>query len=155
MLKALYLADALRIFDVQYHDGGTAQQEAIETYQDAIRKAVHQRKEQLERGEETNRNLAGFVDLNEELTMDYTTRSIDGLLCAMYCALGKTYFMANMFEKAVESYDKALELEPLYLDAVSSRGSARIILGQYPEAAQDFVTVLETDERRRFQVSEK
>jgi hypothetical protein len=90
MLKALYLADALRIFDVQYHDGGTAQQEAIETYQYAIRKAVYQRMELLERGEETNRNLSGFVDLNEELTMDYTTRSIDGLLCAMYCALGKT-----------------------------------------------------------------
>ena len=65
--------------------------------------------------------------------------------------MGKTFFMANMFEQAVESYTKALEMEPFYLDAVSSRGSARIILGQYEAAAQDFSLVIAKDEKRRFQ----
>ena len=40
------------------------------------------------------------------------------MLCALYTAKGKVYFMANMFEKAVETYSKCLEVEPLYLDAL-------------------------------------
>ncbi len=67
--------------------------------------------------------------------MEYSARSIDGFLCALYSALGKTYFMANMFEKAAESYSTCLDLDPYYLDAVSSRGSSRIILGLYEDAA--------------------
>lgn len=146
------MADALRLYDVQYHDGGTAQQEAINTYQHAISLAVSKRNGMLERGEPTNISLSGESDVNEEIMTDYTARSIDGLLCALYSALGKTYFMANMFEKAVESYTLALDIAPTYLDAMSSRGSSRIILGQYPEAAQDFATVMEMDSKRRFQV---
>ena len=153
--KAIHLADALRLYDVQYHDGGTAQQEAIDTYSHAIGLAIAKRNEMKERGEPTNVGLSGISDLNEEIMTDYTARSIDGLLCAMYSALGKTYFMANMFEKAVECYTWALEVEPYYLDAMSSRGSSRIILGQYPEAAEDFVTVMEKDTKRRFQVSRR
>jgi tetratricopeptide (TPR) repeat protein len=141
----------VRVYDVQYHDGGTVQEEAIETYQRAIQLASEKRRKMIEEGEETNRALTGTVDVNEEITLDYSARSIDGLLCALHTALGKTYFMANMFEKAVESYSSALELESLYLDAMSSRGSSRIILGHYEEAAQDFMTVMKQDSRRRFQ----
>lgn len=59
--------------------------------------------------------------------------------------------MANMFEKAVESYNGALEIDSLYLDAISSRGSSRIILGKYQEAAQDFMTVMKNDTKKRYQ----
>ena len=81
---------------MQYHDGGSAQQEAIGTYQQAIQMAVTKRNDMLANGEETNRSLSGTVDVNEELMTDYTSRSVDGLLCALYSAIGKTYFMVSM-----------------------------------------------------------
>jgi tetratricopeptide (TPR) repeat protein len=149
--KAVALADALRMYDIQYHDGGTFQEEAIETYRKIIQQSVNKREQMLSNEEETNRSLSGMVDVNEEIIMEYTARSIDGFLCALYSALGKTYFMANMFEKAVESYSSCLDLDAYYLDAVSSRGSTRIILGLYEDAAQDFMTVIERDHKRRFQ----
>jgi hypothetical protein len=55
-----------------------------------------------------------------------------------------------MFEKAVQSYTQALEVEPLYLDAMSARGSSRIIIGDYEGAGQDFTTVMENDTAGRF-----
>lgn len=139
------------MFDVQYHDGGTLQEEALTTYRAAISLGWRQREALQDEGKETNRAAAGMIDLNEEISLDYADRSIDGIICALYTAMGKTFFMANMFEQAVESYTKALEMEPFYLDAVSSRGSARIILGQYEAAAQDFSLVIAKDEKRRFQ----
>ncbi len=144
------LADSLRLYDVQYHDGGTMQEEAIATYHRALTLAWDKRKSALEAGEETNRALTGVVDVNEEIMMDYSARSIDGILCALYTSLGKTYFMANMFEKAVESYTEAIKIEPTYLDAIASRGSSQIILGRYEEAALDFNLVIERDTKRRF-----
>ena len=150
LLKLLELADLLRLHDVQYHDGGSLQEETIQRYKKAIDLATEQKQKLIEAGEETNRNSHGTTDINEEITLDYTERSIDGILCAVYTALGKTYFMANMFERAVASYSQALEIEPLYLDAVSSRGSARIILGQYEGAAIDFTTTMENDSAGRF-----
>lgn len=151
VFTAIALADALRMYDVQYHDGGTVQEFAIDTYRKIIQQSVTKRDQMISDGEETNRSLSGMVDVNEEIVMEYTARSIDGFLCALYSGLGKTYFMANMFEKAVESYSSCLDLAPYYLDCVSSRGSARIILGLYDEAAKDFMTVIERDHKRRFQ----
>lgn len=147
---AVALADALRMYDVQYSDGGTLQEEAIGTYRKIIQQSLNKREQMLSNGEETNRSLSGMMDVNEEIMSEYTARSIDGFLCALYSALGKTYFMANMFEKAVDSYSSCLDLYPYYLDAVSSRGSSRIILGLYEDAAQDFMTVVERDHKRRF-----
>jgi tetratricopeptide (TPR) repeat protein len=126
------------------------QKEAIETYQSAIKLALKRRAEQLEAGEETNRALTGVVDVNDEISLDYTARSIDGILCALHTSLGKVFFMANMFENAVRQYTKCIDIEPTYLDAVSSRGSSWIILGKYKEAASDFVFVIEHDVKRRF-----
>lgn len=150
LLKLIELADALRMYDVQYHDGGSTQQECIASYQKALDLALVEKQRTVEAGQETNRNSHGTINVPEELTMDYSARSIDGLLCALYTALGKVYFMANMFDKAVENYSLALEIEPLYLDAMSARGSARIIVGDYVGAGQDFTTCIEHDAAGRF-----
>ena len=145
LLKAVELADALRLYDVQYHDGGTAQQEAIETYKTAISLGLMKRGKQLENGENT-----GSESIADEIMLPYSSRSTDGILCSLYTAIGKVYFMSNMFERAVESYTEALKLEPMYLDAMAARGSSRIILGHYEEAATDLTTVMENDTAGRF-----
>mmetsp|Transcript_24809 Transcript_24809/g.71718 ORF Transcript_24809/g.71718 Transcript_24809/m.71718 type:complete len:530 (-) Transcript_24809:57-1646(-) len=126
------------------------QEEAIAAHQHALKLALEKRKFALEAGEETNRALTGVIDVNEEIVLDYSARSIDGILCAVYTSLGKTFFMANMFEKAVESYTEAIKIEPTYLDALAARGSSLIILGRYEDAARDFKNVIEWDTKRRF-----
>eukprot|EP00957_Ditylum_brightwellii_P056349 4271649-Ditylum_brightwellii.AAC.1 len=124
--KALALADALRARDLAIHDGGSAQNECIEIYHKALQ-LIHVKKE----------------------NMKQLGKSVDGLLCAVYAGLGKIYFMANMFEKSVESYDEALNIEPMYLDALSYRASSLIILGRYEEAAMNYTTVIQTDGKQR------
>jgi len=150
MLIAIQFAEALRLYDVRYHDGGSMQKEAIETYQSAIGLAMNRRNEKMEAGEETNRSLHGAVDVDDEILLEYSAKSIDGVLCGLYTSLGKVYFMANMFENAVKQYSHCLELAPVYLDALASRGSSLIILGKYKEAASDLVAVIERDEHLRF-----
>ena len=117
----------------------------MKTYTTAISLALFKRQKALDRGEET-----GSADIPQEIMMHYSQKSIDGLLCSLYTALGKVYFMSNMFEKAVESYTKTLDLEPMYLDAMAARGSSRIILGHYEDAATDFTTVMMNDKEGRF-----
>lgn len=129
VLKAIKLADALRLYDVTYHDGGTKQPEALKTYEKAIDMTVAKRQRMLENGEETNLSLSATRNVREEVMMDYSQKSVDGLLCALYTAKGKLYFMANMFERAVETYSECLELEPLYLDALGYAGSGLGTLG--------------------------
>jgi len=118
VFKAIKLADALRLYDVTYHDGGTKQPEAIATYEKAIAMALAKRERMLETGEETKLSGTGTRSVPDEVMLDYPQKSTDGLLCALYTAFGKVYFMANMFERAVDTYTKCLELEPLYLDAL-------------------------------------
>lgn len=150
VIKAIRLADALRLYDVTYHDGGTKQPEAITTYEKAIEMTVDKRQRMIENGEDTTMSTSGTRDVRGEVMMDYSHKSIDGLLCSMYTAKGKVYFMANMFEKAVETYSKCLLIEPLYLDALGSRGSSLIILGRYEEAAQDLMITINNDEQNFF-----
>lgn len=148
-MKTIHLADALRQKDLTFHDGGTSQAEALALYQSAIDLALEKRNKMIDEGEPTNVSLSG-TPVKDEFILDYNNKSVDGLLCALYTAMGKQYFMANMFEKAVESHTKCLELEPLYLDAVNSRGSTLIILGKYADAARDLQLVMKKDENRFF-----
>jgi hypothetical protein len=63
--------------------------------------ARNTREEMVSRAMDTR---PGEVDpVYGELLLYYSDRSIDGVLCALYTSLGKTYFMANMFEKYVQS----------------------------------------------------
>lgn len=118
VLKAIKLADALRLYDVTYHDGGTKQPEALKTYEKAIEMSMQKRKQMTENGEDPTVSLSQTSNVRGEVMMDYSQKSVDGLLCALYTAKGKVFFMANMFERAVETYSKCLEIEPLYLDAL-------------------------------------
>ncbi|VEU40433.1 unnamed protein product [Pseudo-nitzschia multistriata] len=145
LFDLIHLADALRLYDVQYHDGGSFQEEAIDRYKAAISLAMATRQAKLDRGEDTRSpNVQG------EMVLDYEARSIDSILCALHTSLGKVYFMSNMFERAVESYTEALGIEPMYLEAIAARGSSRIILGKYREAGRDLTTVMERDESGMF-----
>lgn len=94
--NAIALAEALRVFDLQYHDGGSSQKEAIETFHKAIELAQSTREEMVRSGLDTSHSAVDPV--YGELLLDYSNRSIDGMLCALFTSLGKTYFMANMFE---------------------------------------------------------
>ena len=150
VFKALNVADMLRRLDLTYHDGGSRQTEALEIYQLAIDLTLKKREEMIANGQSTNVSLSGTTIVSEEIMLDNFVKSVDGLLCSIYTNKGKQYFMANMFEMATLEYSKCIYIEPLYLDAVGSRGSARIILGQYKEAGSDFQIVLENDKQRMF-----
>jgi tetratricopeptide (TPR) repeat protein len=149
VMKAIHLADALRQRDLTFHDGGSGQTEALQLYQTAIDYTLEKRLKLIEAGQATDVSPIG-TPVKNEFMLDYSNKSVDGLLCALYAAMGKQYFMANMFEKAVESHTRCLEIEPLYLDSVNSRGSTLIILGKYEDAAKDLQLVMEMDENRFF-----
>ena len=151
---AIDLADHLRHKDIKYHDGGMGQQEALDAYQFAIDETLKEKEAKQAKGEATNLAQSSVgsttADVPSELLLDYSQKSIDGLLCALYTNMGKLLFMANMFERAVDAYTRCIEIEPLYLDAVGSRGSTQIILGQLKEAGNDFMTVIQHDKKRFF-----
>lgn len=150
IMKTIALADLLREREYHYHDGGQYQQEALSTYQHAIDLVLAKREKLIAAGEPTNESLSGTKSVQEEVMLHYSVKSVDGLLCSLYTNKGKVYFLSSMFEKAEEHYTKAIEIEPLYLDAMGSRGSCRIILGKFAEAGQDLLTVIEHDESRYF-----
>ena len=155
-LAAIQYADFLKYRDVTIHDGGTHQMEAIEVYHHAIELLENMWREKMAKGEEvhlpekTENSHTRYSGLNQELFMDYSEKSIEGMLCATVCSLGKVYFMSNMFDKAVQSYDECLSYDTNYLDALTYRAQALVILGKYEEAGRDYRRVMETDTDRIF-----
>jgi Sulfotransferase family len=92
-----------------------------------------------------------LIQVADEATLDYTEKSLDGMLCAVYTAQGKNYFLANLFARAAEAYSHCLdEIEPNYLDARNNRASALIVLGDYEQAAADLTLVIQRDRHRIF-----
>ena len=166
--KALNLADMLRERDILIHDGGSVQKESISTYHTAIHLIQQERDKLLQspngnelvnqrynpqgndriEGDINNNNQYG--NANDELLLDKQNKSINGLLLHSYCSLAKQYYMANMFETAVELYDAALEIESNYLDALCYRASTYIILGRYEEAGGDYSKLLDLDVNHLF-----
>ena len=151
MFHAIKLADLMRYYDTTYHEGGTFEKEAIQTYLHAAQLAEKKREENLSKGELTNQcKMESIHSVNEEITINYEMKSIDGVLCGIYTSLGKVYFLANMFESSVDALNRCLSIEPSYTDALNSRGSSFIVLGKYEEAGSDFMKVLQYDRHRLF-----
>lgn len=150
LIIAIQFADTMRFYGLQYHDGGTYDMETLEIYDKILELAVAERQALIDSGEPTNKSSGAANTVPEEVTLDYEEKSPDGLLCAVYTAQGKVYYMANMFEKAFDSYSHCLDLEPYYLDALNSRGSTGLVLGRYEQAATDFLGVIKRDRVRLF-----
>ena len=150
LFRAVTLADTLRYYDIQYRDGGTLQAEGLRIYQHAVTLAQENRQALLTTGQPTDTTPSGKTNINEEIMVDYKEKSADGVLCGVATAQGKLYFMANMFEKAVDSYSLCLAVAPHYVDALNSRGASLLVLGKYEEAARDFLDVIKLDKQRLF-----
>ena len=58
-------------------------------------------------------------------------------LSADYLRKGNDYYDLGDYEQAVDYYDEAIRLDPLYAEAYSSRGLAYVSLGQHERAIQD------------------
>lgn len=84
--KALNLAESLRQRDLSIHDGGSAQAEAIQLFEDAVDLILEQRRELIRSGRPTK---SDGQSLNQELFLDTNSKSTDGLLVATYCSLAK------------------------------------------------------------------
>ena len=164
-LAAIQLADLLKYRDSVIHDGGIYQMEAIEVYSKAVSLLENIWRDMMTNGEDTRQTSINdssheqVLDrgndfyrngLNRELFLDYRSKSIEGLLCAAHCSLGQSYFMSNMFERAVQSYDQCLSYDHSYMDALNFRGQSYIVLGKYKEAATDLYRVLFMDYSRLF-----
>lgn len=152
LITAIQFADTMRFYGLQYHDGGTYEMETLEMYDKIVKMAEQKRQALVDSGEPTNQSLAEVAPatVSDEVTLDYAEKSADGLLCALYTSHAKVYYMANMFEKAYDSYTKCLDIEPYYIDALNSRGSTALVLGRYEQAANDFLTCIKRDRMRLF-----
>ena len=173
VVSAIQYADYLRHRDTTIHDGGTYQMTAIDVYTSAIQTLERIRRQAIANGkdvrypDDTSSSSSSsssiisllpqsffsssYNGLNRELFLDVDTKSIDGALCAAYTGLGKVYFMSNMFTLAVSSYDRCLLLyDNTYLDSLTYRAQALLILGKYDDAGRDYIHVLRTDTERLF-----
>ncbi|KAL3763284.1 hypothetical protein ACHAWU_008987 [Discostella pseudostelligera] len=157
ILAAIRYADYLKYRDTTIHDGGTYQMDAIKVYSRAIELLQDEYRQKIDNGEEvrlsegaTSSPVVGYSGLNREMFLDYDSKSTEGRLCATYTSLGKVFFMSNMFGRAVQSYDACLSYDPYYLDALTSRAQALLILGKFNEAGTDYKLVLELDTNRLF-----
>merc|ERR1711862_140944 len=121
--KALSLAEALRMRDYNIHDGGSAQREGINTYKHVLH-------------------------LMSQLNYPPSTQR-DSFLCGIYVNLGKMYFVANMFDRALESFNSCLDIDNnKELGALAQKGAVLYILGRFKESADTYVHLLNIDEQR-------
>lgn len=148
LFLALELADAYRLYEVQYHDGGSHEADALRMYEVVTRRVEALRSDAIQRGQATSVPDGGGRDVSDEMLLPYPQRSLDGLLCAVYAGQGKALYMANMFARSVDSYSRCIEVIPEYLDALDARASSYIVLGMYEEAARDYRVVIERDENQ-------
>lgn len=65
----------------------------------------------------------------------------DAALCQ--CNLGYSELLALKFERSIEHYTNALELDKTYVEAYNGRGQAYLNLNKIPEALEDFNKAIE------------
>jgi tetratricopeptide (TPR) repeat protein len=58
---------------------------------------------------------------------------------------GVAYADLKQFEKAIQDYNQAIELDPKYTHAFNNRGTAYIKLKQFEKAIQDYNQAIELD----------
>ena len=120
------LAEALRMRDYSIHDGGSAQIEGINTYQHVIK----------------------LMTTNNNGTPSQLSPQRLQFLCGLHTNLGKMYFVANMFDRALECFDKCLSIDENEIDSLAQKGAVLYILGRFKESADAYLHLIDVDEDR-------
>jgi len=128
--KALNLAEALRMRDYNIHDGGSAQLEGINTYKHVIKLMT---------------NLQNNDDTPTPSQMSVQRQQF---LCGLHTNLGKMYFVANMFDRALECFDKSLSIDENEIDTLAQKGAVLYILGRFEDSANAYLHLIDVDEDR-------
>jgi len=145
MIIAFQYANALYQRDLNIHDGGSVQEKSIQAFKSAINLILQERQDLLKKGIPTNvPYFTNEYEVLEELNFN-SQISIDGILADAYCAQGRQYYLANMYEMANHSFHKALTLDANHLESLNQRASTLIILGKYEQAASDYNLLLDLD----------
>ena len=63
----------------------------------------------------------------------------------MYYFKGFSNYELSNYQESVENYDKAIELNPSYAEAIYNRGAAKSELGNFEAGMKDFELALEKD----------
>ena len=157
ILAGIRFADYLKYRDSKIFDGGTYHMEAISVYRSVVQLLEERWRAEMTSGDDSReiksgegKDLSGYSGLNRELFLNYESKSVEGMLCSSLVSLGKVQFMSNMFERAVQSYEECLSFDGNYLDALTYRAQALLILGKFDEAGRDYMKVLELDTDRIF-----
>ncbi len=72
----------------------------------------------------------------EEIRNNHTDTNTN--LASIYNARGLAFGKNNDYQKAIDCYNMAIELNPDYASAYNNRGKARNALRQHEEAIEDF-----------------
>ena len=86
---------------------------------------------------------SAIVEYSDALKKNPNDASARRSLASVYYICGLTYHAAGNRVKAIESYDKAIKLQPDYPLAFNKRGHANIGAGNYNQSISDFEKVLQ------------
>jgi tetratricopeptide (TPR) repeat protein len=60
-----------------------------------------------------------------------------------FARCGEAYYLAGQYDKALENFDRAIEIDPKYSFAIMNRGSTYRAIERYNDSLQDFTTLIE------------
>uniref|UniRef100_A0A7S1BCT9 Protein-tyrosine sulfotransferase n=1 Tax=Corethron hystrix TaxID=216773 RepID=A0A7S1BCT9_9STRA len=150
------LANLLRMQNEAFRDEGKYFQESIALFERTLSLFNGRRRQFIATGQKTDvpsveydesLKRIGFFD---ERYIKLESRSVDALISSTHSHLAKTYFNANMYERAIAEFTKALQVYPGDLDALFHRAKTNVIIGNYAIAATDLLKVLENDKLHDF-----
>ena len=63
----------------------------------------------------------------------------------LFVSQGASYYNVGQYQRAIEDYDKAIELDPNNDRTYQQRGDCYVELGQYQRAIEDYGKAIELD----------
>lgn len=100
----------------------------------------------------TNRIRLGFISLVDEI---FSTTGENHLMATYFMKLGEDQIDKSNYEKAIEYFEKVIELYPSHVQALFDRGLSYLNLGKTIESLLDFEKVLQVEPNNPFALNNR